>query len=178
MPEDEKPQEAPTPRKRIRVPKTLALVVVIGIVEGAGFYLATKLFGGGPQVAHGAGTGQGHLLDGKEVGEVPVTVEIALSEKFRVPNDKRGRLYIYDFDVTLKVPGQREEEANQIVTKRQSELSDHVARVVRAADPTVLQEPELKTLRMQLQHCIGEVLGDQDMIVEVLIPRYVPIRSD
>jgi hypothetical protein len=178
MPADEAPPQEATPKRKIRVPKTLALVVVIAIIEGAGFYAATKLFGGGPQIAHGAGEDRGHLLDGEQVGEVPVTVEIEVLKKFKVPNDKRGRLYIYDFDVALKVPGHREQETTQLIDERQRELADRVARVVRAADPAILHEPELKTLRVQLQHAIGEVVGDQDIIVEVLIPRYVPIRSD
>ena len=178
MPETEEQQKEPAPKKKVRVPKMLAIVVVVAVEEGVGFYAATKLFGGGPQVAHGADERQGHLLDGAEVGDVPVTVEIEVLSKFKVPNDKRGRLYIYDFDVALKVPGHREAEATELVRKRQRELSDRVARVVRAADPATLHEPELKTLRLQLQHTIGEVVGDQDIIVEVLIPRCVPMRSD
>ena len=65
-----------------------------------------------------------------------------------------------------------------LAKERLREISDRVARIVRAADPAVLHEPELKTLRMQLQHAVGEVAGDQDAIIEILIPRCVPIRSD
>ncbi len=178
MPEDEAPQTETSPKKKSRVPMTLALVVGIAVVEGIGFYAATKMFGGGPQVAHGAAESEGHLLEGEEAGAASVTAEVGVLENFKVPNDKRGRLYIYDFDVALKVPAYREEDAKQLVTDRKREISDRVARVVRAADPAVLHEPELKTLRMQLQHALGEVVGDQDIIVEVLIPRCVPIRSD
>jgi len=178
MPEDEAPQKEASPKKKTRVPMTLALVVGIAIVEGIGFYTATKMFGGGPQVAHGAGESEGHLLEGEEAGTASVTAEVGVLENFKVPNDKRGRLYVYDFDVALKVPAYREEDATQLVTERKREISDRVARVVRAADPAVLHEPELKTLRMQLRHAIGEVVGDQEIIVEVLIPRCVPIRSD
>jgi flagellar basal body-associated protein FliL len=178
MPEEEAPQTEETPKKKRRIPTTLVLIAVIAVVEGAIFYSATKFFGGGPQVAHGANEGQGHLLDGEQVGEVPVTVEIEVLSKYKVPNDKRGRLYIYDFDLALKVPGHREQEITELIAERQRELADRVSRVVRAADPAVLHEPELKTLRIQLQHAIGEVVGDQDIIVEVLIPRYVPVRSD
>lgn len=178
MPEDEGPEKGTSPKKKSRVPMTLALVAVIAIVEGVGFYAATKMFGGGPQVAHGAGESGGHLLDGEEAGATSVTAEVGVLENFKVPNDKRGRLYVYDFDVALKVPAYREADAIQLVADRRREISDRVARVVRAADPAVLHEPELKTLRMQLQHAIGEVVGDQDIIVEVLIPRCVPLRSD
>jgi flagellar basal body-associated protein FliL len=160
-----------------RVPMTLALVVGIAVVEGIGFYAATKLLGGGPQAAYGE-EGQDHVLDGEDSGLLPSSAEIELLSKFKVPNDKRGRLYIYDFDITLKVPGQREAEVAQLVTERKGEISDRVARLVRAADPALLHEPELKTLRMQIQHAVGEIADDQDIVIEVLIPRCVPLRSD
>lgn len=157
---------------------TLALVGGVAIVEGIGFYTVTKMFGGGPQVAYGEGESEGHVLDGEEPSAIPKTVEVGLLSRFRVPNDQRGRLYIYDFDVAMKVPGHRAKEATQLVKERQSEISDRIARIVRAADPAVLHEPALKTLRMQIQHAVGEIAGDQDVIVEVLIPRCVPMRSD
>ena len=157
---------------------TLALVVCVAVVEGIGFYAATKFFGGGPQVAHGAEGDEGNLLDGAEAGSVPETVEIELLRKFQVPNDQKGRLYVYDFDLAVKVPGHRKEEIEKFAVERQREISDRVARIVRAADPAVLHEPELATLRAQLQRAIGEIAGDQDVIREILIPRCVPIRSD
>ena len=166
------------PKKKSRMPLTLGLVLGVAIVEGFGFFVATKMFGGGPTVAYGEGEHEGHLLEGDEPGSTPQTAEVVLLKSFRAPNDKRGRLYIYDFDVVVKVSRQRTEEVTQFVVDRKGELCDRIARIVRAADPAVLHEPELKTLRLQIQHAIGEVAGDPDMVVEVLIPRCVPIRSD
>ena len=178
MPDEEKQAGQGDQPKKSRLPKTLILVLAIALVEGAGFYTATKIFGGGPQVAHGAEEADGHVLVGEQATEAAITAEIDVLRKFKVPNDKQGRMYIYDFDVVLKVPGSREEDANKLVEERKGEISDHIARIVRGADPGVLHEPELKALRMQLQHAVGEVVGDQDIIVEVLIPRCVPVRAD
>ncbi len=177
MSEDAAAEKASAP-KRVPLTATLALVAAVAIVEGIGFYTVTKLFGGGPQVAYGEGEEQGNVLDGEEAGRVSMTVETEVLTRFKVPNDKRGRLYVYDFDLAVKVPRHREADAARLVAERRGELSDRIARIVRAADPTVLHEPELKTLRLQLQHAMGEVAGDQDLILEVLIPRCVPIRSD
>ena len=174
----EQQQEGAEKKKKSRMPVALALVVGVAIVEGAGFYAATKMFGGGPQVAYGEGQPDENILDGDEPGALPKTVEIQLLKKFRAPNDKTGRLYIYDFDVAIKAPGHREEEISQLVAERASEISDRIARIVRAADPAVLHEPELKTLRMQIQHAVGDVIGDKEAVIEVLIPRCVPVRSD
>jgi hypothetical protein len=177
MSEDADPKKASPPRTA-RLSTTLALVLGVAVVEGIGFYAATKIFGGGPQVAYGEGEGRENVLDGDEAGAVPKTVEAEVLTRFKVPNDKRGRLYIYDFDLAIKVPHDRAAEAARLVAERQREISDRVARIVRAADPAVLHEPELKTLRLRLQQAIGEVAGDENLIIEVLIPRCVPIRSD
>lgn len=178
MAEARPPEPEKKPKAKSRVPVTLVIVLGVTVVEAAGFFVASKLLGGGPAVAYGEGETQGHVLEGEEPSPAANSAEIPLLSKFQVPNDKRGRLYVYDFDVVLKVPGHRAEEATKLVGERQGEIADRVACIVRAADPAVLHEPELKTLRLQLQHAIGEVVHDQDMILEVLIPRCVPIRSD
>jgi flagellar basal body-associated protein FliL len=159
------------------MPKVLALVVGVTVVEAIGFFAVTRLLGGGPEVAYGE-QGQHHLLDGQDPGSMPQTVEIELLKRFRVPNDKGGRLYIYDLDISVKVPGHRKAEVEQLVAERTAEISDRVARLVRGSDPAVVHEPDLKTLRMQIQHVVGEIAGDQGIVTEVLIPRCVPTRSD
>lgn len=178
MPEAEAPVKEGAAKKKPKVPKVLILVLVISVVEGAGFYALSKMFGGGPQATYGAEGANGHLLEGEEAKQVPTTAEIEVLNRFRVPNDRSGRLYIYDFDVAMKVPGLRLEDAKKLVTERSREISDRIARIVRAADPPILREPELKELRTQLRQAIGEVIGDQELIVEILIPRCVPVRSD
>lgn len=178
MPEEVTKDEVGKKKLNSRMTMTLALVAGVAIVEAIGFYAATRFFGGGPQVAYGEGSEGGNVLDGEDPGALPKTTEIEVLSNFKVPNDKRGRLYIYDFDLAIKTAGYREAEVKRLIGERSREISDRFARIVRAADPAVLHEPELKTLRMQAQHAVGEVIGDQDAIIEVLIPRCVPIRSD
>lgn len=174
---EEAPPEQETNKPRSRFTMTLALILGVTVVEGAGFFAATKLLGGGPETTYGE-EGQGHVLSGEEVTGTPPTVEIELLSHFRVPNDRSGRLYVYDFDITAKVPGRRQEEAQKLVAERRGEIADRVAQLVRGAEPAVLREPALKTLRVQIQHAVGEVLGDQELLVGVLIPRCVPSRHD
>ena len=176
--DDKHIEEAAPKKKRSRMTMTMVLVLGVALIEGIAFYAATKMFGGGPQTTYGADSSEGNLLEGDEVTDAPSTVEISVVERFKVPNDKRGRPYIYDFDVVIKVPGLRAEEAKEFVESRKGEISDRIARIVRADEPSVLHEAELKTLRMQIQHTLGEIAGDQDMVAEVLIPRCVPVRAD
>lgn len=166
---------ADTPAKGgSRMKTTLILVLVVAVVEGLGFFMVAKFFGGSPDPAYGA--------DGQHVAEVATTqpglVEIELLNRFKVPNKSSGRLYIYDLDVVVSVPTDREEPMRELVKSRMGALSDCVARVIRSADPEVLDEPELKTLRLQMQHALLGVTRDEEMINQVLIPRCVPMRAD
>src|SRR5262249_46281158 len=151
----------------------------VSVVEGGIFFGVMKMFGGGPQVAHGATAGE-NVLHGENPTEKDkvTSVEGEMLQKFHVPNDKSGHLFIYDFNFARKVASKRKEEVEKVVTERKGELSDRVARIVRGNDASVLNEADLKSLRTQLRNAIGELAGDQEIVQEVLIPRCVPIRSD
>lgn len=155
----------------------IIVIAVVTVVEGAGFYGAMKMFGGGPQVAHGEQTETNHAQGPEPVAHKP-TAEVELLTKFRVPNDKSGRLFIYDMDLSVKVDAEHREAFDKLVEERKGELSDRVARIIRSNESEVLHEPDLKSLRMQIRHSVGEMAGDPEMVLEVLIPRFVPMRSD
>lgn len=178
MPEEETAEQTSEPKKKRKIPMALILIVGVTVVEAVGFFAVGKFFGGGTQVAHGADSEQGNVLDGDQATGGSASVEVSLLKNFKVPNSDGGRQYIYDFDISIKAPTQRQEEAEKLVQERGGELSDRIARIVRRAKHAQLAEPDLKTLRVQIQHAIGEVAGDQEMVLEVLIPRCVPIRAD
>jgi len=45
-----------------------------------------------------------------------------------------------------------------------------VTTVIRSADPKFLQEPGLETIRRQIKFELDKVLGDDKIIVDLLIP--------
>jgi len=173
MAEKQAPEQAP-PKKR-RLAMTLVIVAGVAIVEAGGFYAFAKLFGGAPQASYGQT--DGHYAEGDDPTTQPGTAEVVLVSKFKAPNSKSGRLYIYDLDVVVKVPADKKTDVEELVAQRQGEISDTVARLIRGADPRVLAEDELKTLRVQIQHALVPVLEDPDLVRRVLIPRCVPILS-
>lgn len=176
--EEKKEKEAEAPAKPKKgLPKVPIIIGAITIVQAVGFFFGFKMLGAGPEVMHGAEHAEPYLEGGDPAVE-PATAEIVLFSGFRVPNIKSGRTYIYDFDVSFKAPSHRQEEAQTLVTGRKGEIGDRVARIVRGADPSVLQEPELKTLREQLRQILCEIAKDPELIMEVFIPRFVPIRAD
>lgn len=178
MPEESQAAEAPAKSKR-KFPKTAVIIAIVSVVEAGLFFGIMKMVGGGPQVAHGA-TENDHALHGEDPTEKEkvASVEVELLTKFRVPNDKSGQLFIYDFDLAVKVSSKRKEDIEKLVAERKGELSDRVARIMRGNEAAVLNEADLKTLRTQLRNAIGELVGDPEVIQEVLIPRCVPIRTN
>ena len=176
--EEQNQQTEEQPKKKKKLPTTLIIVLVVALVEGAGFFAASKMMGGGTQIAHGAEEGDGHVMEGEEGADGPANAEVSVLERIRVPNSDGGRQYIYDFDLAVKVPSYRKEEMEKLVEERKAEIADRVARIIRRAKRQQLSEAELKTLRVQIQHTLGEIAGDQEMIKEILLPRWVPMRTD
>lgn len=176
MPEETNETIESKPRKSLPV-KLIVTVLVVAVVEGAGFFAASTMFGGGPKLAYGEESGE-NVLAGEEPAADATTVEVSVLSKFKVPNRKSGRLMLFDLDLSVKVPSARAEEMKTLVTERQSEISDRVARIVRNASPEQLLEAELKSIRVQFIHAFGEIARDAELVQEVLIPRCVPIRAD
>ncbi len=170
----EEESDAPAPKKR-KLPMTAILIAGITIVQAVGFFFAAKMFGVG---ANEVVAGENESVIDDTTPNTPNTIEIAIVKKFRAPNTKKGALYIYDLDVVAKVRGFDSERVNKLVEDRQGELSDAIARIVRNAEPRVLDEPELKTLRLQLRQAIGEIAGDEEPFVQIFVPRCVPIKSN
>lgn len=164
-------------KKKKKLPMTLILIVGITLVQAVGFFFVTKMLGSGPAIAHGD-EGHGNLMKGEEATSQPATAEIEVMKNFRVPNEQRGRLYIYDFDLFVKVPTLKKDEFAALIKERKGEISDRIARLVRAAEPALLHEAELKTLRLQIRQALGEIARNHEIVNEVLLPRFVPIRSD
>lgn len=155
---------------------TIGVIAAVAILEAGVFFIALKYFGGNAELAYGESD---HLLEEQEVAEVK-TAEVQLLTGFRVPNDKDGRMRIYDIDVTLVVPADNEEQHEELVMsieKRKGELSDRAAQIIRSASPRVMNEDDYRTLRHQFQRAFTDVLRDPDAVVRVLIPRCVPMRG-
>lgn len=178
-----KAEDAPAPaeaKPKKKFPMTIVLIVVVAAMQGAGFYVGAKFFGAGPQVAHGK-TEDSHHMKGEEPPPEKANdevAEISLLKSFKVPNNKAGRMYIYDLDIVAKVRASQKAAVTKFVGERPAELSDTVARIVRSAEPKVMAEDELKALRMQIRGALNEISSNPELIEQILIPRCVPIRVE
>jgi flagellar basal body-associated protein FliL len=173
MPEDPGKDQAAVPKKRF--PKTLSIVLGVAVAEAAAFFIIFKLAAGGPEAAHGEGS---HVIEGPAASQPVGLAEVLLLRSLRVPNDKSGRMYIYDLDISVVVPLSEKARIEGIAKQREGEIADRVARIVRGATDRMLREDDLRALRQQLMEGLREVTNDETSIQRVLIPRFVPLRSD
>lgn len=147
-------------------------VVAIMLLEGGAIYIAMKFFD--PQDVDAAAIGgTKEHEDGRyqELGEL----EIA---NIKAPWVKTGRTFVFEMNVAIRVREDAREQIEQKVQQNKALISDRLTRVIRSAEPNHLEEDGLETVRRQIKHELGRILGDETMIGEVLIPRFIKFRAD
>jgi flagellar basal body-associated protein FliL len=168
-------ENAPDSPPKKKFPKTIAIVAAIAVVQGAGFFAIFKFVGGGPKPAHGE---ENHAVESAPAAPVEEGVaEVLLLKSFKVPNDKSGRMFIVDIDISVVVAAGHKDKMKQIAEERAGEIGDRVARIVRWATPEMMAQDDLRILRSQLAEGLAEVIEDKQLVQRVLIPRFVPIPS-
>ncbi len=121
--------------------------------------------------AHGA-------KEGAAKGSVTGLAEVLVVKNFRVPNNKSGRLFIYDIDLSIVVTASDKERLEKTVKERNAEIADTIAQIIRRASEKTLTEDDLRALRYQIREGLLEIIHDEKLVQRVLIPRFVPIRAD
>jgi flagellar basal body-associated protein FliL len=153
--------------------KLVGIVLGIALLQGGAFFAVFKMAGSSPEPAHGEDS---HVIEGP-VDPSPQWVEVALVRSFKVPNNKSGRIVIYDIDLSVVVSAEHHEKLKQIAEAHAGEIQDQVARIIRGATDQMLQEDDLELLRSQLYEGLVEIVRESELIDRVLIPRFVPIPS-
>ena len=150
--------------------------VLLGVMlaEGVTVAILVKSFGPEPATAE-AGEG----IDGLDPDEGmkaldEVEVQVA---RFRALNEQARQLVYYDLEVYVTVSKDNETECKDLVERRQATIQDRLSSVVQAADPKVLMEADRATLRQQFKQELGQILGDAELIHQVLIPSLVKTRE-
>lgn len=186
--QEAKGQETPAvnPKKKQTI-LMLGVLLFVMLAEGGGIYFAVKFFGGGPskvsaeglaQTKHGGGgEGGGEGKEGAEAGPVLQDAELPVT-KFKAPNLKSGRLYLYEMEVYAKTRQEKSATLKKLLEACKASIDDRLNRVVRSADPQDLQEDGLETIRRQIRHELNQVVGDEKMIEEILIPKCTPFKVD
>ncbi len=173
----EQPAAAPAspPAAPKKKPPTLLIGVIAGIalLQGGVLFAVFKFMGGGPKETQAAQ--HEPAIEAEAIKPEVGVAEVQLLKSFRVPNDKSGRMVVYDLDVSIVVPADKVEQVKKITTERAGEVADRIARVLRSATDSMLREDNLTILRAQLEAEMKELLGDASLLERVLFPRFVPI---
>jgi flagellar basal body-associated protein FliL len=69
------------------------------------------------------------------------------------------------------------ERAKQIAEANKARINDRVNVVIRSAEPKDLNEPGLETIKRRLKHELARVMGDEQLIQEILIPEFLQSGS-
>ncbi len=168
-------EAAEQPKKKGLPTKLLAIILGIAVVQGVGFFVVFKFFGGSPEAAHGEGN---PVLEAVATTQPTVGAEVQLLKGFKVPNDKAGVLRIYDLDLSVVVDTEQKEDIEKLVEERKASIADTVARIVRGATARMLGEDDLRVLRGQLMQGLEDIFQDDTLVQRVLIPKFVPIRAE
>ncbi len=145
------------------------MLIVLGLLglEGGGIFFATKMMYGKPEEAEAV-----EVTDQeKRMQTLKDQVEIALPE-LNAYNKRDGRMFLFNFQVTIRVQSEQKEQVEEIIELRESTIKDRFNTVIRRADSKFLNEPELQTIRRQLQHELEDIIGDDQLIEELLIPKF------
>jgi flagellar basal body-associated protein FliL len=171
---DEKAKtETPAPKKGLPI-KLIGIVLGIAAVQGAAFFFVFKGSGAKP---HTATAEPAHAIEPEPEKPVLAVAEVQLLKGFKVPNDKSGRMCLYDIDLSVVVAAEQKEKMKKIAEERAGEIADSIGRIVRAASEPMLREDDLRTLRAQFTDALTEIVQSRDLIQRVLIPRFVPLPS-
>lgn len=161
-------QAAPKPGRK----KTVMLGgIFLGLmaVEAIVVFILVKHFTGGPSTAQAAPLPGTVMNEGTKQPEL-VELEVA---KIRAQNERSQRQMVYSIEVVVTATEDNEEKLNEILQRRKAAIQDRLTQVVRGAEPDRFSEPDLRTLRKQIQTELGAVVGDEKLIHEVLIPSIV-----
>ncbi len=168
---DEQFDSAPVVKSRAK--GRLVPVVIVAVLmgaEGLGVFLLAKAISPSPVPALAAGAGGIDEGGGAEGGQAYAEVELA---ECRPSNALSGKFISFHLRVSGLVVSANLTRAQQLAKDNRARFEDSVNTVIRGAEPKYFDEPNLDTIRRRLKHEFGEVLKDDELIEEVLIPHFM-----
>lgn len=173
----QQPEQAEEAKKKSPL-MTIIVVAVLMIVEAVGAFAFIKFSGGGASTADAA------ELEGEELAEAEKTLEIPIwgDKRQTFQNLSSGRAWSWQVAVVLKVKQKNEEYVTEELGRRQAEITEGVALIVRQAAHSHLTEPGLETMHRQLSALIEQVFGEDaegvSRVERVMVPKLQGVPSE
>jgi flagellar basal body-associated protein FliL len=165
MADEQAPQAEAAPAKGGGSLKAILIVAAVLLIEG-GTIVGTIMLSGGPAPVKG----EGIAADGQ--AELNKLVEV-LVVKDKFSNERTGRIWYYDTDITATVKSKNVEKFTEELESMKARLTNDIHTIFRRAEPTHFQEPTRATLTRQIQAVLDERFGkdveDEPYVVEVII---------
>jgi flagellar basal body-associated protein FliL len=173
MPEVEQHAEAieSPPSKNGRF-LTAAVVFGVMLLEGGGIFFAVRMLYKQPEMVKGAETGEG-----EDLAALEREVEIPLPE-LNAFNKREGRLMLYNLEVAVRVKRSEELIVRKVLEAREATILDRLNTVIRGADVKYLNEAGLETLRRQFRFELGKVVGNEELVLEILVRKFFQSPAD
>ena len=175
--EQSKPEApAPAPEKKGLPIKTILVVLVMLVVEGAGVVAVMTIMGKPSEVA-AVGIEDDPALELERIVEIPV-----LHEKFT--NSSQGRVWIWDTEVIVQVKQLHAEEVKARIEDKEALIRTGVSKIIAAAQHNYFNEPGRETLTRQIHDFLDkpEVLGTDaegnPKVQDVLLPSCIGFPAD
>ena len=152
-------KEAPAKKSGMKIGIAAAVVVLLEVAT----VLVTMKLSGGPK----------HVIADPPATAPAVKIEKDVEVKLvdaRFPNIEAGRLWIYDFQVVVKVAEMNKEKVTSLFAEKEFEIRDQMRTIIASALPEALAEPGKETIRRQVMYQLEQDIG-KDLIKEVLIPK-------
>lgn len=154
--------------------KTILIVAVLMLLEGAGVFVLVSMMGGPKAV-------EATELEGLEgTGEeAPVEIEL-LSDRFQ--NLQTGRVWEWRVSIYLRARQKNVAEIDRIRERDEATITEGVGLIFRRAHDRHLREPGLETITRQLTDYLNKIFGlDADglpRIDRVIIPECKGFPAD
>ncbi|MCC7293912.1 MAG: hypothetical protein IT449_17775 [Phycisphaerales bacterium] len=170
-------KEAAPPAKKSK----MVLFILVGgmmLIEGVGVFALVNFLSHKPDEA-AAETVEAVESEEHKKWEDPPDSQFAecVVADCRPTNVLTGKLVYYNVKVSILVDRQKLPGVQKMVEQNKSRLEDAVNTVVRSAEPKILNEPTLQTVKRQLKAELDRILGDDKIISEVLVPQLIQIGS-
>ncbi len=149
------------------------ILLAVMVLEGVAAVVLVKSFGPQPATTEAESIGGLNPAEGEKPQE-EVEIEIVT---FRAQNERARQVVMYDLTVFASVSEDKAEEFKKLIERKKATIQDRFSGVIRGADPQVLAEPDRATLRQQFQRELADIIGDEEMILKILIPSMVPYRA-
>ena len=86
-------------------------------------------------------------------------------------NNMTGKRENYFIRVSIEVLEDDLERATELRDGRKARLEDSINVTIRSADPKILEEPRLQTLRRRIKAELADIFDDEMLVKNVLIPK-------